>query len=362
MSLLWAGAITVLPAGTACPSGEAVAADLDRLGASAALAALGSTEVTVEDAKMRIVLRGRDGSIIGAREIAAPKACHERASVAAVFIAAWVGAWSTKLLPNLRPPNPKSATTAATTASGAERPRTKLAGRTSAGGRSRDSTPPANTPLSASTPPPGPAPLLPQSPPPEPFPLPTSSSSPSLPSPSAVVVAGPKRAPSIEVAGMAFGTHDGDAGAFGGGVSAAYRIGDTLSVAALLETTGERERTLGPVVASYRTSRLGLGVSMLRRSGRLFGDAGLLPELTMLTASGSPLVVPRTVTTWGAAVELRFRLGLALGRYVPFLFAAGSGALRAEQLKLDDRTESATLSRWDLSAGAGLAIFLGKSE
>ena len=84
-----------MPTGTTCPSGDAIAVELDRLGAVAALTALGSSEITVKDASMHVVLRGRDGSMLGAREVAAPEACRERATVAAVFIAAWVGEWTT---------------------------------------------------------------------------------------------------------------------------------------------------------------------------------------------------------------------------------------------------------------------------
>jgi hypothetical protein len=43
---------------------------------------------------MQIVLRARDGKVLGRREVAAPGACHERAVVAAVVIAAWLGEWS----------------------------------------------------------------------------------------------------------------------------------------------------------------------------------------------------------------------------------------------------------------------------
>ena len=93
--MLLAWAVTVSPMGTTCPSRDAVAAELDRLGAVAALANLGSPEITVKDTKMRVVLRGRDGSTLGTREVAAPEDCNERATVAAVFIAAWVGAWTT---------------------------------------------------------------------------------------------------------------------------------------------------------------------------------------------------------------------------------------------------------------------------
>ena len=360
-SLLWAGAVTVLPVGVACPSGDAVAAELDRLGATVALATLGSPEVTVDDTKMRIVLRGRDGSVMGAREVTAPEACHQRASVAAVFIAAWVGEWSTKPLPNLGPPNPATAIAA----SGTERPRTAVAGWADAGGRLRDSASLRPETTTASAPIPPPAPLLLPAPPPEPPPPPTSSAPPSLSSPSATVVAGHKRAPTVEVAGLAFGTHDGDSGAFGAGVSTAYRVAGALSVAALFETAGERQTRLGTGWADYRTSRLGIGASAQYRSGHFFADAGLFPELTMLTVKGRQLVAARSATTWGAAVDLRGRVGFALGRFAPFLFAGGSRDLRPEYLTLtggSDSLDNTTLSRWNLNAGAGLAVLLGKNE
>jgi hypothetical protein len=51
-TLLSAVAATVLPTSAACPSADSVAAELDRLGALAALAALGTPEVTIEGAKM----------------------------------------------------------------------------------------------------------------------------------------------------------------------------------------------------------------------------------------------------------------------------------------------------------------------
>jgi hypothetical protein len=95
----------------------------------------------------------------------------------------------------------------------------------------------------------------------------------------------------------------------------------------------------------------------------LFGDAGIFPELTMLVASGQPLAIPRDVSTWGAAVDVRGRMGLALGRFLPFLFAGASGAMLAERLTLDDLpTDATTLPRWNFSAGAGLAVLLGAKE
>lgn len=102
LALVWNVAVAATPVNADCPRQEEVAAELDRLGASAALATLGSPEVTVAENKMRVALRGRDGSVIGAREVAASEDCHQRAAVAAVFIAAWVGEWSTPL-PRLPP-------------------------------------------------------------------------------------------------------------------------------------------------------------------------------------------------------------------------------------------------------------------
>jgi hypothetical protein len=304
--LAWTLAVTAIPVDAACPSREAVAVELDHLGASAALAALGSPEVTVVGNKLRVALHGRDGSVMGTREVAAPEGCHQRATVAAVFIAAWVGKWSTPT-----PPGPPS---------------------------------------------------------PEP-PRPPASHAPALSRPKTAAVlasdSGPVRAPPLEVAGWAFGTHDGDAGTLGAAVSVAYRFHGALALAVLFETTGERESALGPGFAAYRTSRLGIGASLRGRRGHLFADAGLFPELTMLSLAGKgqQLDTTRSATTWGASVDVRGRLGSKLGRFIPFVFAGGSVALRAEHLTLDGSPDATTtLSRWSLSAGAGLAFLLGGNE
>ncbi len=166
----------------------------------------------------------------------------------------------------------------------------------------------------------------------------------------------------MEIAGWGLGTHDGNAGALGAGLLAAYRPWNVLAAAVLVETTGVREAALGPGLAAYRTSRLGIGASVRRQWGRTFGDAGIFPELTMLTVDGRQLASARGVTTWGAAADLRGRLGLTLGRFAPFVFAGGSWALRAERLTLEDRPQTTTLSRWNLSAGAGLAVLFGATK
>jgi hypothetical protein len=170
----------------------------------------------------------------------------------------------------------------------------------------------------------------------------------------------PKRGLRGEVAGLGFGTHDGDAGTFGAGILVGYRPTGALFLAALFEATGERERTLGPGLAAYRTFRLGVGAGGLHKWGRVFGDVGIFPELTLLTLNGKQLATGRSATAWGAAADLRARLGLAWGHVAPFLFVGGSYDLREERLTLDDRPQTiVTLSRWNVSAGAGLAFLFG---
>jgi hypothetical protein len=383
--LLWAGAVIVLPKGTTCPSGEAIAAELDRLDAAAALAALGSPEITIKDTKMHVVLRGPDGSILGTREIAAPEACHERATVAAVFIAAWVGEWTTA--PMIEDQDTKRA---ASNPTAPARPRAKAADSTSRASLvSRDrgevekadknpqvprltnlreqgevaqadaaklpeakvassaakveSAPPAIPPDDAKAAPSG-----------------TRAQPEAAGETKAVAAKQARRGPRGEIAGLGFGTHDGDAGTFGAGILVGYRPTGALALAAVFEATGERERTLGPGLAGYRSFRLGVGAGVQRNWGRVFGDIGLFPELTLLTLNGKQLATGRSATAWGAAADLRARLGIAWGRVAPFLFAGVSYDLRQESLTLDDRPQTIlTLSRWNVSAGAGLAFLFG---
>ena len=89
-----AAAAVAAAAAPTCPERHDVEQEIDRLGAAPALALKGTPDVSVDDGGMRIVLRGRDGKVLGKREVAAPEACQERAVVAAVVIAAWLGEWS----------------------------------------------------------------------------------------------------------------------------------------------------------------------------------------------------------------------------------------------------------------------------
>ena len=166
----------------------------------------------------------------------------------------------------------------------------------------------------------------------------------------------------MEVGAWALGTYDGDATTMGVGVFALHRWARGVGAAVLAETTGERELPVGPAVAAYRTSRLGLGASVLRSWGPVFLDAGIFPELTLLTVHGKQLTIARSVTTWDAALDMRVRLGLSAGRIAPFLFLSGCGALRAQNLTLEGNPASRTLSRWTVNAGVGLSFRFGDSK
>jgi hypothetical protein len=82
-----------------CPSHAEVEAELIRLGAERGT----YPEIAFEGSRMRVVLRGRDGAMLGSREVEAPAACHERATVAAVLVGTWMGIWPVGSEPT-RPP------------------------------------------------------------------------------------------------------------------------------------------------------------------------------------------------------------------------------------------------------------------
>jgi hypothetical protein len=302
---------------------------------------------------MHVVLRGQDGSMLGARDVAAPEACSQRATVAAVFIAAWVGEWTTAPLTEahdakLEAPNHRAAAFPPDVA----RPRPRTAN--SESGASLPSREQGEVAKADAAAPPD-AQAAPSATKEAAAPPATAAETKAV----AVAAEKPKRTLQGEVAGLGFGTHDGDTGTFGAGILVGYRPTGALALAALFEATGERERTLGPGLAAYRTQRLGVGAGVLRKWGRFFGDAGIFPELTLMTLNGKQLAPGRSATAWGAAADMRGRLGVAWGRFAPFLFVGGSYALRGERLTLDDRSQNITLSRWNVSVGAGLAFLFG---
>jgi hypothetical protein len=354
-----------------CPSPDAVAAELERLGTAAAVAAVGTPEIQVDGARMRVALRGLDGNVSGVREVAAPASCAERASVAAVLVSAWVGAWRTGSFPEgTRPPGVK-----AVGAGSSAPPDTAL----SAPIHSQPSAlaTPSDAPARAAHAPPPPSPAV------APVPGAASSAAATLapgatrtvpapaspPSPAraadrtaqrAAPAGQPARKTMVELGGFGFGIHDGDAGAFGGGIQAGYRFPHWLGIDAVFAGSGVRERAMVRGSAAYRLYSLGVGLDVRKQSGPVSGDLGVFPEVTLLSVDGRNLNPGRSVTRWGAAAAARLRLLLVLGPWRPFAFAGTSYALRAESLRLDDYPEqSITLSRWNLSLGLGLAYFFG---
>jgi hypothetical protein len=77
-----------LPDEPSCPASGEVKALLSRLGVENA-----RPEITVAGDQMHVVLHGKDGLTLGSRTVDAPASCHERATVAAVLVATWMGVW-----------------------------------------------------------------------------------------------------------------------------------------------------------------------------------------------------------------------------------------------------------------------------
>ena len=77
------------PEAPPCPSPVEVASELTRVGA----AGTAPPDIVVDGQRMRVVLRAADGATLGSREVEAPASCRERATVAAVLVATWMGIW-----------------------------------------------------------------------------------------------------------------------------------------------------------------------------------------------------------------------------------------------------------------------------
>jgi hypothetical protein len=337
-----------------CPSTAAVAAELERLGTAAAVAAVGVPEVRVDGTGMRVALRGLDGKVSGEREIAAPAACSERAAVAAVLVSAWVGAWPSGSSPTgARPSEAKAdrATSLAPPFPPVRSPATAIGTPANAPARAAHAPllpPPAVTGVSSSAA---------AAPPAE---APTMTASGSRPNPTAARIGRPARQTLIELGGFGFGIHDGDAGAFGGGLQAGFRFPHWLGLDAVLAGTLERERAMVRGSAAYRLYSLSVGPNARTQVGPVAGDVAVLPELTFLSVDGRSLNPGLSVTRWGAGAAARLRLALVLGRFRPFALASTSYALRAERLRLDDYPgQSITLSRWNFTLGLGVSYCFG---
>lgn len=373
--LVAAGALVAPEAG--CPSTDAVAAELERLGTAAAVAAVGAPEVRVHGPTMRVALHGLDGAVSGGREVAAPASCAERARVAAVLVSAWVGAWRSGSFPEpARPTTAKPSTSSAPPAATDFVPGRTQLGPPQAGSQgsvSKVRVAAASAPLApapAASSPPGAAssvarPRVATASAPEPAPAspPSPARAPDGAAARAVAARRPARGMQLELGGFGFGIHDGDAATFGAGIQVGLRFPRWFGIDAVFAGSGERERAMVRGAAAYHLYDLGLGVSLRKRLGPAFADLGVLPEVTFLAVDGRNLSSARGVTRWGAAACARVRLGLVLGPWHPYAFAGVSYALRAERLVLDDYPEQGiTLSRWNFSFGLGLAYLFGAAR
>jgi hypothetical protein len=171
-----------------------------------------------------------------------------------------------------------------------------------------------------------------------------------------------------EVGGFGFKIHDGNAGAFGAGVEAGYRLLRWLALTAWLENSDKREQAGENGSVTYRLSDLGLGPTVGDDGGPLFGDLSVFPKLTQLTLQSRYLIrggptTGKSVTRWGTAVDARLRLGLVLGPWRLFMFLAGSYASKAESLTIyhyPDR--GVTLATGNVSLGMGLSYCFGAKD
>lgn len=90
MATLLAGDLAAAePRASSCPSPAEVESELAKTGVTGVAA----PNVEVVGDRMHVWLRGRDGTTVGSREVDAPADCRERATVAAVLVATWMGIW-----------------------------------------------------------------------------------------------------------------------------------------------------------------------------------------------------------------------------------------------------------------------------
>jgi hypothetical protein len=165
----------------------------------------------------------------------------------------------------------------------------------------------------------------------------------------------PGRPWQAELGAMAFGVHDGDAGALGWGARVDLGRG-AWHVTALIEGAAERALTLGEGQGGYRFLRTGLGLGVNQRWSRVTWDATLLPMVARLSLRGKSLTVTETSTSWGFALAAQTRLGLAVWRLRPFLFVGASYDAPAQRMVLRDGSARASLSPVNVEGGLGISF------
>jgi len=343
-----------------CPSDQAIAAHLDRVGAARALAQVGKAEVRVVGSTMRIVIQDAKGTALGQREVEAPADCAARTGLAAVLIAAWAGDWMRTnlgsadrsgpaillpLVPATLDSSPGAAPIPSAVVSDQPAATRALAAATTSEPSSAvlPAPPEARSSLSTATTPPEPA-----------------ATAPATRAPAKAKAAADSTRVGFDLAGLGFGIHDGDAGTYGLGVEGTVRF-SRLGVVALAETIGDRQRAMGPAQASYGLACFGLGLRAREAWGSAFADVAVVPEIARyaMRGSGSELAQANDVVAWGLLLDARARFGWEVGPVAPFAFAGASFSLLHEHLSLSNRPDSGIyLSRVNLAAGLGFSVSL----
>ena len=297
LAALIATDVTAAPPPAACPTQAELDAELARVGA----VGIAPPEITVGGDRMRVVLRGRDGAPVGTRDVQAPATCHERATVAAVLVATWMGIW---------PKAPEAA-------SASEKP-----------------TNPTGNPESSTA-------------------APTSLSAPAAAeSPPAPSAAPHERKAEYGLALVA--AIDSNSSATGIAIEVRQRLAGSLRGFAGLLATTERNQNVGPAVAGYLRPALEAGAVVRIGRGRVQGEVGASGRLGILFVRGKDLPVTHSAAHVAPGAAASLRLIFAGRRFSPFASATSAYWFGERRLTLDDDGAVAELPRWDFGLGIGL--------
>jgi hypothetical protein len=273
-----------------CPNQAELDAELTRVGAIGVMA----PEIAVAGDKMRVTLRGGDGSAVGIRDVDAPASCRERATVAAVLVASWMGIWPAGTKPASATENPTKPT--GNVPSPTESPPVSVAASGTSDGEGRRK---------------------------------------------------------IELGLALVAALDGNGAAAGIDVQGAVSLAGPLRGFLALTASTEREQKLGVARAAYLRPALEAGLGMRLGRGPLQGDLGVSGRLGVLIDRGKDLpathVNARVVP--GAAANLR--LVIAGRQFSPFAVAGAAYWFGHQKLILDNDPSSAELPSWDFTAGIG---------
>ena len=301
-------AVSVFP-GDGCPAREAIDTNLERLGALALLAQLGTAEVRVQEPSLHVSFLDRRGGSLGVRVVTVTSDCGTRAALAAAVIATFVGEWAqTKLADAVSTPAaPPTANPATAAAAQAE------------ANRIQQGQPAAKKPAAAQP----------------------------------IALAG--RTWQAELGAVAFGIHDGDAGGLGFGVRANVNRGAYMA-SALVEGSLDREQPLGAGQGAYRFLRAGLGLGVRGQWPRVFWDTTVVPMVERLSLQGRNVIAPKDATDWGFVLAGHSSLGWNGPRFRPFLFVGASYSIPGQRMTLTGTDVRVPLSSVNVEAGLGVSL------